>query len=112
LPIPTFTPTPPKPTGTPVTIGTQTPAATIPPGSPGAGSPVPTLGGGVTGADSSPVAAQTKNDDGGFPIWGIVVIVVAVLAALGAGAGYVVARNRHDGDAGTDDDEPPTGPAV
>jgi hypothetical protein len=109
LPIPTFTPTPPRPTGTPVTIGTQTPQATIPAGSPGAGSPVPTPGGGVTGAASSPVAAQANDNGGGFPVWGIVLIVVGALAAVGGGAGYVIARNRRAG-GDIDDDQPPFTP--
>jgi len=103
-PIPTFTPTPPKPTGTPVTIGTQTPQATIPPGSPGAGSPVPTLGGGVTGS-SSPVAAATSDSGGGFPLWAIVAIVVGCLAALGGAVGYVLAHRAREGADADDVDE-------
>lgn len=108
VPIPTFTPTPPRPTGTPVTIGTQTPQATIPAGSPGAGSPVATLGGGVTGATTT-AAAATSDSSGGFPLWGIVIIVVAALAVIGGVVGFVMARNRHDEGGVDDDDNTPTG---
>ncbi|HKS91414.1 MAG TPA: hypothetical protein VJQ83_05750 [Tepidiformaceae bacterium] len=88
LPIPTFTPTS---TGTPaptVSIGTQTPRPTT------LSSAVP---GGVTGSPSA--AASAHDSGGGFPIWAIVLIVVAALAVAGGGAGLFIARNhRADGD--------------
>lgn len=111
-PIPTFTPAPPTPTSAatpaagasvPATPGTaQAAGGTIPAGSPGAGSPVPTLKGGVT--SSTPAARKSSaSDDGGFPIWGVVLLVLAGVAAIGGGLGYAMSRNR----VGPDDDLPP-----
>jgi len=116
-PIPTFTPTP---TRTPVPAATGTPApgqptpgsggqggsdggqggsvATIPAGSPGAGSPV--TGGGVTSATPGQQNAA-GGDESGFPIWGVIVLVLGAIAAVGGGAGWMLARNRQsaaDGD--------------
>lgn len=103
LPIPTFTPTN---VPTPVSIGTRTPVATIPKGSPGAGSPVSSLGG-VVGTTATANASKASDPGGGgFPLWGIVLIVVGGLALLSGGAGYVMARNR-GGDAADGDDGPP-----
>ncbi|WP_322819587.1 hypothetical protein [Tepidiforma sp.] len=110
-PIPTFTPTP---TRTPAPAATQTPrpgstatngspVATIPPGSPGAGSPI--TGGGVTSATPGR-QSTSSNDDGGFPIWGVIVLVLGAIAAVGGGAGYVLARNRQS----DTDDFPPDDP--
>jgi hypothetical protein len=105
--IPTFTPAPtrtPDPKGTAPALVAQTPInanqATIPAGSPGAGSPVPTLRGGVTSA--TPGAPSTGVDDngGGFPLWGIVLLVLIGVAAIGGGVGYAMSRNR-----AIDDDE-------
>ena len=134
VPIPTATPTPPR-TATPVgstgdsgAAGTRTPAGaaggaaggsavgsaptqrpgTIPAGSPGAGSPYPTVPGGVISAVKDPA---TKSDSGGgFPIWGIVIIALGALAVAGGGVGYVMSRNR----AAADDDygDPPEGPPL
>lgn len=111
--IPTFTPTP---TRTPAPAATQTPlprstatngspVATIPAGSPGAGSPI--IGGGVTSATPGR-QTTTSNDDGGFPIWGIILLVLGAIAAVGGGAGYVLARNRQSdtGDFPPDDQLP------
>ena len=112
-PIPTFTPTPtrtpaPGATGTPAP-GQSTPGsgqggsvATIPPGSPGAGSPV--TGGGVTSATPGQQNAA-GGDDGGFPIWGVIVLVLGAIAAVGGGAGWMLARNRQSAD--SDDFGPP-----
>ena len=94
--IPTFTPAPtrtPEPTragGTPAPGTTPGAAETIPPGSPGAGSPVR---GGVSTATPG-VRASVDDDDGGFPVWGVVGIVLVVLAAVAGGAGYMLSRNR------------------
>jgi len=128
VPIPTATPTPPR-TATPVgstgesstgASGTRTPASgaagsaptqrpgTIPAGSPGAGSPYPTIPGGVISAVKDPA---TKSDSGGgFPIWGIVIIALGALAVAGGGVGYVMSRNR----VAADDDyrDPPEGPPL
>jgi hypothetical protein len=98
-PIPTFTPTPtrtpdPAATATPrpgTTPGNGSPVATIPAGSPGAGSPI--TGGGVTSATPGQQNA-TSSDGGGFPVWGVIVLVLGAIAAIGGGAGYVLARNR------------------
>lgn len=110
-PIPTFTPTPtrtpaPAATGTPVPgtpgsgNGQGGSVATIPPGSPGAGSPV--TGGGVTSATPGQQASGSS-DDGGFPVWGVLVLVLGAIAAIGGGAGYLISRNR----AAAGDDIPP-----
>ena len=116
--IPTFTPAPTTPTstprpgttaaavatavaGTPSAAGSSQPVGTIPAGSPGAGSPVPTLRGGVT--SSTPTAQQADaSGGGGFPIWGVVLLVLAGVAALGGGVGYAMSRGRTDG---PDDDD-------
>lgn len=103
-PIPTFTPAPtrtpePASTGTPPseggTPGSNTPGAveTIPAGSPGAGSPV-TRPGGVTSSD--PGAQESNSNGGGFPVWGVVVLVLGGIAAVGGGVGLMMARNRNE----------------
>ncbi len=71
------------------TIGS---VATIPAGSPGAGSPVPTTAGGLVTA--GPGTALQDDDDGGFPVWGAVVIGLLVLAGIGGGVGVMLARSR------------------
>lgn len=85
--------------GTPVPAAeaTEDPSATIPAGSPGAGSPVPTRAGGVTSAQAN--AGGGGGDSGGFPIWGIVMLVLGGIAAVGGGVGYAISRNRNDEDA-------------
>lgn len=114
-PIPTFTPTPtrtPEPNATPAP-GQSTPGAngtpgqggavaTIPAGSPGAGSPV--TGGGVTSATPGQ-QNSSGGDGGGFPVWGVIVLVLGAIAAIGGGAGYILARNRQS----DSDDLPPPG---
>lgn len=116
VPIPTATPTP-VPTAPPAgsTQANGTPRAgatangnaptqrpgTIPAGSPGAGSPYPTIPGGVVNAVKDP--ATKSSSGGGFPIWGIVVIALGVIAVAGGGAGYLMSRNRL---AETGDDPP------
>lgn len=114
--IPTFTPTIAKPTpastpvpGTSPAAGSQTPGGavgTIPAGSPGAGSPVPTLKGGLT---SSTPAAQQGNtaDDGGFPVWGIVLLALVGIGAIGGGVGYAMSRTRATDESDPDDHRPP-----
>lgn len=105
--IPTFTPAPATPTftprpgatgaaGTPAPPGSSQPVGTIPAGSPGAGSPVPTLKGGVTSVTPSAQQANAS-DSGGFPVWGVVLLVLAGVAALGGGVGYAMSRNRVEG---------------
>lgn len=106
--IPTFTPTPPR-AGTPAPGTTATPGSqggaaveTIPPGSPGAGSPV-ARGGGVTSA--TPAAGEATDDDGGgFPIWAVAVLVLGGIAVVGGGIGFAMSRAR----ANEDDDIFPT----
>jgi len=108
-PIPTFTPTstrtapPANGSVTPVPSGTtaagETPAGTIPAGSPGAGSPVPTLRGGISSSQSA-ANGGGGGDDGGFPIWGVVVLVLGGIAAVGGGVGYAISRNRAGDDSG------------
>ncbi|MBI2764367.1 MAG: hypothetical protein HYX53_00485 [Chloroflexi bacterium] len=100
---PTRAPSTPKAEGTPTLNAQGTPvnaqgtpvaasAGTIPAGSPGAGSPVPTLAGGLS--TTQPGVAASASDDGGFPVWGVVAIVLVGVTAVGGGAGLVMARNR------------------
>ncbi len=104
-PIPTFTPAPtrtpePATTATPAsqsngqtpTSNTPAPVETIPEGSPGAGSPVPRPGG-VTSSD--PGSQESNSNGGGFPLWGVAVLLLGGIAALGGGVGLVMARNRN-----------------
>jgi len=72
--------------------GQQTPAGTIPAGSPGAGSPVPTLPGGLTTSDVT--VSGDGSGDGGFPIWAAVVVVLGGIAVMGGGVGYAMARSN------------------
>ncbi len=101
--IPTFTPAPtrtPEPTTTPRPRTTPSPGSTetvetvetIPPGSPGAGSPIATPRGGVTSATPGP-GQSGDGDDGGFPVWGVVVLILGGIAAIGGGVGYAMSRN-------------------
>ena len=111
--IPTFTPAPtrtPDPAGTPVPGQTpgQTPGqvATIPAGSPGAGSPVPTVArGGITSATPGQAAA-TGGGGGGVPVWAISLLVLGGIGAVGGGVGYYMARGNRD--SGSDDFSPPS----
>ncbi|GMV84145.1 MAG: hypothetical protein AMXMBFR80_00030 [Dehalococcoidia bacterium] len=106
--IPTFTPVPtriPEPRSTPEPGQTGTPGQveTIPPGSPGAGSPVSSPSGGITSA--TPGAQQAgSGGDGGFPVWGVVVLILGGIAAVGGGVGYAMSRSRQQADDGL---EPP-----
>ena len=51
----------------------------------------------VCGAGASDPAAQEANSsDGGFPVWGIVVLVLGGIAAVGGGVGLMMARNRNE----------------
>ena len=90
---------------TPVAEGNQA-VGTIPAGSPGAGSPVATLKGGVTSATPAPQQAALT-DDGGFPVWGIVLLVLLGVAAIGGGVGYAMSRSRTLDDVDSDDHLPP-----
>ncbi|MEP7215135.1 MAG: hypothetical protein ABI782_02720, partial [Anaerolineaceae bacterium] len=117
--IPTFTPAPATPTTaarTSPATGSTTQAATagagaavgtIPAGSPGAGSPVPTLKGGVTSSTPAAQRSNAADDGGGFPIWGIVLLVLLGVAAIGGGVGYAMSRSRAADDIGPDDHLPP-----
>lgn len=123
--IPTFTPTPGRTAaagstaqpaaGTPVpgaagSSGSQGDASgtgsvgTVPAGSPGAGSPVATLGGGLATSSQQQSNAEAKtnagDDGGGFPIWAGVAIALVVIAAVGGGVGYGMSRSRHNGNGG------------
>lgn len=96
--IPTFTPTPPR-TSTPAAGSTQSPQGsgaveTIPPGSPGAGSPV-VRSGGVISETVGP-GESSEDDDGGFPIWAVAVLVLGGIAVVGGGVGFAMSRTRAD----------------
>lgn len=104
-PIPSATPTPTRAANAPPTGGTPAPGGTavgeaqptgtIPPGSPGAGSPVPTLRGGVTSSQGTDGGDDSGGDGGGgFPVWAVVVLVLGGIAAVGGGVGYAISRNR------------------
>ena len=106
--IPTFTPTvaPPTPVSTPAPGASPVAGGaveTIPAGSPGAGSPAPTLKGGVTSSTPAAQRAST-NDGGGFPVWGIVLLGLIGVGAVGGGIGYAMSRTRASEDADGDDD--------
>lgn len=110
-PIPTFTPVP-TPTKDPNAVATnaqgtpipQGAVGTIPAGSPGAGSPIPTLKGGVTNSTPGVNQASAGDGGGGFPLWGVAVLVLGGIALVGGGVGYAMSRNRDDDD---DDLYPP-----
>lgn len=111
--IPTFTPTATRP---PQTSAAGTPGApasgdtsgqsvgTIPAGSPGAGSPVPTLKGGVSSSTSGVRAVAASESGSGFPLWGVALLVLVGIAAVGGGVGYTMSRSRA---ANTDDTDDP-----
>lgn len=106
--IPTFTPTPAR-TATPVPgsetatpgTATQSPVGTIPAGSPGAGSPVATLAGGLTSSTPGP-GRSADEASGGFPVWAIVVLGLGGIAVVGGGIGYAMSRSNRPDEA--DDD--------
>jgi hypothetical protein len=105
VPIPTSTPAPtntPGPTVTNAPNATSAPVQTIPPGSPGAGSPVPTSPrGGITSATPGQQAAASSGDDGA-PVWVFVVLILSIIGAAGGAIGYLMARGRRS--AGPEDD--------
>ncbi len=98
--IPTSTPAPtrtPEPGVTSQPNQTAGQVATIPPGSPGAGSPVATAPqGGMTSATPGQQAAAANGDDGGVPVWAIALLVLGGIGAVGGGVGYFMARNNRD----------------
>ncbi len=113
-PIPTFTPTPTRtptatrganaPTPTP---GGPSPATATVSGSAGAsstaarGTPTIATPGTIRGGIASPAAPGTggaDGGDGGFPVWGAVLAVVAGLALVGGGVGFLMAQNRKERD--------------
>lgn len=113
--IPTFTPAPTKapdpaataaPGQTPGQTQTAQQVATIPPGSPGAGSPVPTSPrGGITSATPGQAPATGGGDSGGTPVWAIALLILGGLGAIGGGVGYYMARGNKDN--GPGDFSPP-----
>lgn len=123
VPIPTFTPVPPtaiptstsaatippatttdSATPTPAAATTATPEATASAASQtavtasvtvSAASTTPAATSTLTGGVVSSVAGSTGGgDDGGLPIWGIVIAVLAGVAVLGGGVGILMARSR------------------
>ncbi len=99
-PVPTRTPEPgaantPAPNASPSSSSTTAPPQTIPAGSPGAGSPVPTSPrGGITSATPGQQSAASTGGDGGTPVWIYALLVLSVLGAVGGGVGYFMARGR------------------
>ena len=84
-----YTPTP-EPTATPTPTATPEPTATsVPPTAtsvPPTAAPEPTVA-------PEPTAVPEPEDEGGFPVWAIIVIVLAVVAGV-AIIGFVVYRRR------------------
>ncbi|MEO9255759.1 MAG: hypothetical protein ABI305_09475 [Tepidiformaceae bacterium] len=86
--------------GTPIAAANETPlgtqtVATIPAGSPGAGSPIPTIAGGITNATSSG-SGGSSSGGGGFPLWGVAILVLGGIAVVGGGVGYAMSRSNND----------------
>jgi hypothetical protein len=80
-PIPTFTPSP------------TTEGGANASGTPGAGG-TSSRGGVTSTSPSASSSAVEGDDDGGFPIWVTVALVVVALGLVGGGAGYALSRNR------------------
>ncbi|HET7737142.1 MAG TPA: hypothetical protein VFK32_01070 [Tepidiformaceae bacterium] len=96
VPLPTNTPAPATNTpnaNTPTAGPTEEPTTTT-----GPGTPTSTPRGGLSGATpGGNGGGESGDDDGdGFPLWGVVVIALAVIAAAGGTVGYVVSRNNRD----------------
>lgn len=109
-PIPTRTPAPrntaianstpqANASGTPLANASGAPLGTIPAGSPGAGSPYPTRAGGLTTANGA-AGGGGGDGGGGFPLWGIAILVLGGIAAVGGGVGYAMSRSNRDDDDG------------
>jgi hypothetical protein len=128
-PIPTFTPTPTRtptatraanaptpsaaptktaaagtPGGTVTAAGTPGTATTGTTGTTGAsGSATPGVAGTIRGGLGTPSVPGTggggDGDDGGFPVWAAVLLVVAGIALVGGGVGFLMAQNRREKDA-------------
>lgn len=100
------TPGPSQQANTAVTAAT----GTIPAGSPGAGSPVPTLAGGLTiNSASGSGPSAPGGGDGGFPIWAAVILALGGVAAVGGGVGYAMSRTRRTPDDESDAIHPASG---
>lgn len=99
LVIPTYTPRPatavpntptgPEATGTAQSAGSSQPSQ---------GARTNTPQGGLTSSTpgASSAGGGDGDGDGGFPVWGIVVIGLAVIGAAGGGIGYLVSRNNRE----------------
>lgn len=93
-PVPTRTPDPAATSAPSATTATAASAQTIPAGSPGAGSPVPTAPlGGITSATPGQQASASGGGDG-TPVWIYALLVLSVIGAIGGGVGYFMARGR------------------
>ena len=90
-PEPTATPTP-EPTVGPEPTATPTPEPTVGPEPAATPTPEPTVGPEPT-ATPTPEPGGPEDDDGGFPIWAIVLLVVGVPALIGGGW-YLLRRLR------------------
>lgn len=112
-PIPTFTPAPTRtpstastsPAGTTVPAATQTQSTSgvLGTGTPGQTSSSPaaapsgtaTLAGGLrTKTPTAPGSSGGDGDEGGFPVWGIVVMVLGAVGVVGGAVGILMARSR------------------
>ena len=91
-PEPTATPTP-EPTVGPEPTATPTPEPTVGPEPTATPTPEPTVGPEPTATPTPEPVPEDEDDDGGFPIWAIVLLVVGVPALIGGGW-YLLRRLR------------------
>ena len=91
-PGPTATPTP-EPTVGPEPAATPTPEPTVGPEPAATPTPEPTVGPEPAATPTPEPTVEPEDDDGGFPIWAIVLLVVGVPALIGGGW-YLLRRLR------------------
>ena len=91
-PEPTATPTP-EPTVGPEPTATPTPEPTVGPEPAATPTPEPTVGPEPAATPTPEPTVEPEDDDGGFPIWAIVLLVVGVPALIGGGW-YLLRRLR------------------
>jgi hypothetical protein len=102
----TATPVPPTPTPRPPTAASGSPVSAPSPGetatagpsatSPAGGSPTPTLAGGITSSTPAPLPELAGDDSSGFPVWGVIAVILGFVAVIGGGIGYAMSRQQRD----------------
>ena len=96
-PTPTATPVPPAPTATPAPRPTATPTPTatpVPPAPAATATPVPTATPTPTATPVPPAPPVVPEDEGGIPIWLIVLIVLGLAAVVVVGSIAMRSRQR------------------